>query len=199
MKKIFLCEIVEQCRFRKDNLGVLMYKHLNNRKFIIAQQQIDQKTNEIVYRDLFNDLVFNKEGSIYTQDGEDVVVPLISIVGNKKEKIMNYLKYTPAKISFIKDNISNSAMKRYLESFREFAKEYPEEAKKIAMEALVDTGVLDQDGCSKENIVQDIPSYVEGQSGQAILDNKTAEVEINVINNVDNYEEGTKGQAIVKK
>ena len=44
-------------------------------------------------------------------------------------------------------------MKEYVENFEEFIKTNPEEAKQIASEALIATGVLDENGNAKEQIV----------------------------------------------
>lgn len=44
-------------------------------------------------------------------------------------------------------------MQEYLENLKKLVKEYPEEAKKIAMEVLIETGVLDEKGNFKEQIV----------------------------------------------
>lgn len=44
-------------------------------------------------------------------------------------------------------------MKEYVENFEEFIKTNPEEAKQIALEALIATGVLDENGNAKEQIV----------------------------------------------
>ena len=44
-------------------------------------------------------------------------------------------------------------MKEYVENFEEFVKINPEEAKQIALEALIATGVLDENGNAKEQIV----------------------------------------------
>lgn len=44
-------------------------------------------------------------------------------------------------------------MKEYVENFEEFVKTNPEEAKQIALEALIATGVLDENGNAKEQIV----------------------------------------------
>ena len=44
-------------------------------------------------------------------------------------------------------------MKEYVENFEEFVKTNPEEAKQIALEALIATGVLDENGNAKKQIV----------------------------------------------
>lgn len=44
-------------------------------------------------------------------------------------------------------------MKEYVENFEEFVKINPEEAKQIALEALIATGVLDENGNAKKQIV----------------------------------------------
>ena len=53
------------------------------------------------------------------------------------------------------DNIKSEKrnMIEFLEKFKEFTKNNPEEAKKVALEVLIATGVLNEDGSSKEQIV----------------------------------------------
>ena len=51
-------------------------------------------------------------------------------------------------------------MKEYVENFEEFIKTNPEEAKQIALEALIATGVLDENGNAKEQIVTS-SQYIE--------------------------------------
>ena len=51
-------------------------------------------------------------------------------------------------------------MKEYVENFEEFVKTNPEEAKQIALEALIATGVLDENGNAKEQIVTSY-QYIE--------------------------------------
>ena len=63
------------------------------------------------------------------------------------------------------------AMRDYLEQFEKLALESPEEARQVAHQSLIDTGVLNEDGSPKENIVTDphigpaIPSMSSKKEG----------------------------------
>ena len=53
-----------------------------------------------------------------------------------------------------------SAMREYIEAFEKLALENPKEAKEVARESLIKTGVLNEDGSHKESIVTR-PSQLE--------------------------------------
>lgn len=85
----------------------------------------------------------------------------------------------------------NKKMKEYLESFKKFAKQNPDEAKKIAKEVLIETGVLDENGNSKEQIVTYGQYVNEKQESVLILrdlvdimsDPVTIEIDCEPVNN----------------
>ena len=80
------------------------------------------------------------------------IVP-ISKYFNDQEIDYEILKNLLTKLNKNETEEKKIKMEDYLENFKKFAKTNPEEAKKVALEVLIATGVLNEDGSSKEQIV----------------------------------------------
>lgn len=200
MKKLYLCEVVKQLKSEKNGVIKMSYEYLENRVFVIVQEEINNETKDVVYRDLFNDKIYNKNGSLHAKNGENVVIPGITIVGRQKHKLMNYLDFSHTKPILGKNNkINHEKVIEYFENLKTFIKEHPDEGKEIIKELLSFEPTILSENDDLKKKAQDIPAFSEGYKGQAITNANDVSFKDEEKHSIDCYEEGPKGQAFIKK
>lgn len=108
-------------------------------------------------RDLWVDIITGNEYQMFDINLEDSAICVSNrIIPVSKYFLEEKVSFEDLKELILKLNeIENKkmTMKEYVENFEEFIKTNPEEAKQIALEALIATGVLDENGNAKEQIV----------------------------------------------
>ena len=153
-KNLYLCELVVQ-RIGIDGYEeVYYYNHFEIPKYILAYRKItpiSKFTKLYNYKDFFNKTKYRTYNDFKANDGKLVVKPISPIVYSYYNKISD--AEAIKLLNSFNHSSKNPDMKEYLENFKKLAKEHPEEAKKIATEVLIETGVLDENGNYKEQIV----------------------------------------------
>ena len=108
-------------------------------------------------RDLWIDVITGNEYQMLDTDLKDGTICISSrIIPISKYFQEEKVSFGDLKELILKLNETENkemTMKEYVENFEEFVKTNPEEAKQIALEALIATGVLDENGNVKEQIV----------------------------------------------
>ena len=108
-------------------------------------------------RDLWIDVITGNEYQMLDTDLKDGTICISSrIIPISKYFQEEKVSFEDLKELILKLNETENkemTMKEYVENFEEFVKTNPEEAKQIALEALIATGVLDENGNAKEQIV----------------------------------------------
>ena len=121
--------------------------------FSIAGKQLG-KDDE---RDLWVDIITGNEYQMFDINLEDSAICVSNrIIPVSKYFLEEKVSFEDLKELILKLNETENkkmTMKEYVENFEEFIKTNPEEAKQIALEALIATGVLDENGNAKEQIV----------------------------------------------
>ena len=108
-------------------------------------------------RDLWVDIITGNEYQMFDLNLEDSAICVSNrIIPVSKYFLEEKVSFEDLKELILKLNETENkkmTMKEYVENFEEFIKTNPEEAKQIALEALIATGVLDENGNAKEQIV----------------------------------------------
>lgn len=108
-------------------------------------------------RDLWVDIITGNEYQMFDINLEDSAICVSNrIIPVSKYFLEEKVSFEDLKELILKLNETENkkmTMKEYVENFEEFIKTNPEEAKQIALEALIATGVLDENGNAKEQIV----------------------------------------------
>lgn len=108
-------------------------------------------------RDLWVDIITGNEYQMFDINLEDSAICVSNrIIPVSKYFLEEKVSFEDLKELILKLNETENkkmTMKEYVENFEEFVKTNPEEAKQIALEALIATGVLDENGNAKEQIV----------------------------------------------
>lgn len=108
-------------------------------------------------RDLWVDIITGNEYQMFDINLEDSTICVSNrIIPVSKYFLEEKVSFEDLKELILKLNETENkkmTMKEYVENFEEFIKTNPEEAKQIALEALIATGVLDENGNAKEQIV----------------------------------------------
>lgn len=108
-------------------------------------------------RDLWVDIITGNEYPMFDINLEDSAICVSKrIIPVSKYFLEEKISFEDLKELILKLNETENkkmTMKEYVENFEEFVKTNPEEAKQIALEALIATGVLDENGNAKEQIV----------------------------------------------
>lgn len=108
-------------------------------------------------RDLWVDIITGNEYQMFNINLEDSAICVSNrIIPVSKYFLEEKVSFEDLKELILKLNETENkkmTMKEYVENFEEFIKTNPEEAKQIALEALIATGVLDENGNAKEQIV----------------------------------------------
>ncbi len=108
-------------------------------------------------RDLWVDIITGNEYQMFDMNLEDSAICVSNrIIPVSKYFLEEKVSFEDLKELILKLNETENkkmTMKEYVENFEEFIKTNPEEAKQIALEALIATGVLDENGNAKEQIV----------------------------------------------
>lgn len=108
-------------------------------------------------RDLWVDIITGNEYQMFDINLEDSAICVSNrIIPVSKYFLEEKVSFEDLKELILKLNETENkkmTMKEYVENFEEFVKINPEEAKQIALEALIATGVLDENGNAKEQIV----------------------------------------------
>lgn len=108
-------------------------------------------------RDLWVDIITGNEYQMFDINLEDSTICVSNrIIPVSKYFLEEKISFEDLKELILKLNETENkkmTMKEYVENFEEFVKTNPEEAKQIALEALIATGVLDENGNAKEQIV----------------------------------------------
>ena len=108
-------------------------------------------------RDLWVDIITGNEYQMFDINLEDSTICVSNrIIPVSKYFLEEKVSFEDLKELILKLNETENKkmiMKEYVENFEEFVKTNPEEAKQIALEALIATGVLDENGNAKEQIV----------------------------------------------
>lgn len=108
-------------------------------------------------RDLWIDIITGNEYQMFDINLEDSAICVSNrIIPVSKYFLEEKVSFEDLKELILKLNETENkkmTMKEYVENFEEFIKTNPEEAKQIALEALIATGVLDENGNAKEQIV----------------------------------------------
>ena len=108
-------------------------------------------------RDLWVDIITGNEYQMFNINLEDSAICVSNrIIPVSKYFLEEKVSFEDLKELILKLNETENkkmTMKEYVENFEEFVKTNPEEAKQIALEALIATGVLDENGNAKEQIV----------------------------------------------
>lgn len=108
-------------------------------------------------RDLWVDIITGNEYPMFDINLEDSAICVSNrIIPVSKYFLEEKVGFEDLKELILKLNENENkkmTMKEYVENFEEFVKTNPEEAKQIALEALIATGVLDENGNAKEQIV----------------------------------------------
>lgn len=144
---LYLCELLIQ---RVNDFQYYPVR-LESPKYILAYKKYnfyDTFSLDPYYKNLFNDNKYRHYNEYKAHDGDIVVMPLTAIT-----PIVHEPEISHADAVKILNSANNNSKNLILENFKNLAKKYPEEAKKIAMEILIETGVLDENGNSKEQIV----------------------------------------------
>lgn len=115
-------------------------------------------------RDLWVDIITGNEYQMFDINLEDSAICVSNrIIPVSKYFLEEKVSFEDLKELILKLNETENkkmTMKEYVENFEEFVKTNPEEAKQIALEALIATGVLDENGNAKEQIVTSY-QYIE--------------------------------------
>lgn len=115
-------------------------------------------------RDLLVDIITGNEYQMFDINLEDSAICVSNrIIPVSKYFLEEKVSFEDLKELILKLNETENkkmTMKEYVENFEEFVKTNPEEAKQIALEALIATGVLDENGNAKEQIVTSY-QYIE--------------------------------------
>lgn len=115
-------------------------------------------------RDLWVNIITGNEYQMFDINLEDSAICVSNrIIPVSKYFLEEKVSFEDLKELILKLNETENkkmTMKEYVENFEEFAKINPEEAKQIALEALIATGVLDENGNAKEQIVTSY-QYIE--------------------------------------
>lgn len=115
-------------------------------------------------RDLWVDIITGNEYQMFDINLEDSAICVSNrIIPVSKYFLEEKISFEDLKELILKLNETENkkmTMKEYVENFEEFVKTNPEEAKQIALEALIATGVLDENGNAKEQIVTSY-QYIE--------------------------------------
>lgn len=108
-------------------------------------------------RDLWVDIITGNEYQMFDINLENAAICISNrIIPVSKYFLEEKVSFEDLKELILKLNETEKkemTMKEYVENFEAFAKTNPEEAKQIALEALIRTGVLDENGNAKEQIV----------------------------------------------
>ena len=108
-------------------------------------------------RGLWVDIITGNEYQMFDINLEDSAICVSNrIIPVSKYFLEEKVSFEDLKELILKLNETENkkmTMKEYVENFEEFIKTNPEEAKQIALEALIATGVLDENGNAKEQIV----------------------------------------------
>ena len=108
-------------------------------------------------RALWVDIITGNEYQMFDINLEDSAICVSNrIIPVSKYFLEEKVSFEDLKELILKLNETENkkmTMKEYVENFEEFVKINPEEAKQIALEALIATGVLDENGNAKEQIV----------------------------------------------
>ena len=108
-------------------------------------------------RDLWVDIITGNEYQMFDINLENAAICISNrIIPVSKYFLEEKVSFEDLKELILKLNETEKkemTMKEYVENFEAFAKTNPEEAKQIALEALIRTGVLDENGNAKERIV----------------------------------------------
>lgn len=115
-------------------------------------------------RDLWVNIITGNEYQMFDINLEDSAICVSNrIIPVSKYFLEEKVSFEDLKELILKLNETENkkmTMKEYVENFEEFVKTNPEEAKQIALEALIATGVLDENGNAKEQIVTSY-QYIE--------------------------------------
>ncbi|MFR5756523.1 MAG: hypothetical protein ACLUD7_03705 [Lachnospiraceae bacterium] len=108
-------------------------------------------------RDLWVDIITGNEYQMFDINLEDSAICVSNrIIPVSKYFLEEKVSFEDLKELILKLNETENkkmTMKEYVENFEEFIKTNPEETKQIALEALIATGVLDENGNAKKQIV----------------------------------------------